>query len=297
MAKDVGVTELKRYRLVSFCFDSLPSLLAESASDGWVEETRRLHEENRRHAAEYVLHEYGDHHSEFKLKNLVDLGNKPFMIPGYHHVLLEQVRRAFVCFGYYPALTGACALGERVLNHLVLQLRDDFRGQPEYKRVYRKNSFADWSAPIEALASWRVLLPEVAQLFRELRDIRNKVVHFSSGLEHDTRTPALGAIHLVTDIVGRQFSACGPQPWFIPVTAGEVYIKKEAESWPFVREFYLPMCSRVGPHHCVTEITPESGFVIADDFDYGNRDVTDDDYMDMRAQAMRSGLLTGPSRA
>ena len=62
----------------------------------------------------------------------------------------------------YPALTGACALGERILNYLILNLRDDFHSTPEYKQVYRKDSFDQWDAPINALASWGVLLPEVA---------------------------------------------------------------------------------------------------------------------------------------
>lgn len=273
---------MKRYRLMRICFDSRPSILAQEISDNWAEEARRLWEENQRRSAEDLLHEFGDHHGEAKLKNLVDLGNKPFTIPGYHHLLLEQIRRAFVCFGYYPALTGACVLGERILNHLMLQLREDFRHTPEYPRVSRKSSFDNWNVPIPVLASWGVLLPEVVPPFHELRVLRNSAIHFSEGLEEDTRTPALRSIELITSIIARQFSACGSQPWFIPISNGEVYIKKEAEKWPFVREFYLPACAYVGPRHRIAEITPQMEFKIVDDSDYGLDEVTDEEFMELR---------------
>jgi hypothetical protein len=69
----------------------------------------------------------------------------------FHNVFFNQVRDSFVIGSYYPALTAACALGERILNHLVLGLRDSFRTAEEYKRVYRKDSFDNWMIPIDVL--------------------------------------------------------------------------------------------------------------------------------------------------
>jgi hypothetical protein len=40
-----------------------------------------------------------------------------------------------------------------VLNHLLLALRGDYQHTPEYKRVYRKDSFDDWNVPIDALTT------------------------------------------------------------------------------------------------------------------------------------------------
>ena len=79
---------------------------------------------------------------------------------------------------YYPALTAACALGERILTYLMLNLRDDFKAHPQYKRVYRRESFEKWDLAIDTLEVWDVLLPEVVTSFRELRDRRNKAIHF-----------------------------------------------------------------------------------------------------------------------
>ncbi len=49
---------------------------------------------------------------------------------------------------YHLALTAACALGERILNHLVLTLRDEFRSSPEFKRIYRSESFDNWEVAL-----------------------------------------------------------------------------------------------------------------------------------------------------
>jgi len=45
----------------------------------------------------------------------------------YHNSFLRRVRDAFASGNYYPALTAGCALGERILNHLILDLREEFR--------------------------------------------------------------------------------------------------------------------------------------------------------------------------
>ena len=96
--------------------------------------------------------------------------------------------------GYYPALTAACSLGERILNHLILILRDDYRHTPEFKTVYRKNSFDNWDVPIDTLESWDVLLPKVAKEFRCLKDMRNKAIHFRPEVDRNDRDLALRAV-------------------------------------------------------------------------------------------------------
>src|SRR3972149_6553409 len=93
-----------------------------------------------------------------KKENFIAIDSKPFSILAFHNRFFEQIRTSFIIGSYYPALTGACALGERILNHLILTLRDDFKNSPEYKKIYRKKSFDDWDVPISILASWGTLL-------------------------------------------------------------------------------------------------------------------------------------------
>lgn len=236
--------------------------------------------EARKAVEEGLVDSYGARACDAKRKNYVDLGDKPFSILAFHNRFFEQIRTAFVMGAYYPALTAACALGERILNHLILILREDYRSTPEYKRVHRKNSFDDWSVSIDALESWGALLPEVAKQFRRLRDMRNKAIHFRPEVDQNDRVLALEAILCLREIVVSQFGALGPQPWFIANTPGEMYIRKQWETKPFIQKVYLPNCRLVGPRHRIETLMPK--VLVWDDFEYGNREVTDDEFAELR---------------
>ena len=81
-------------------------------------------------------------------------------------------------------------LGERILNHLVRDLRDSFRTTPQFKTVYDKHSLDDWEKVISVLDARNVLLPGVVADFRLLRDKRNAALHFRP--ETDTNARELG---------------------------------------------------------------------------------------------------------
>lgn len=76
-------------------------------------------------------------------------------------------------------MVGACTLAERILNHLVIDLREFYRGTPEYRKVLRKDSFDDWRIPIDTLESWGVLLLQAASEFRSLMLLRHRSIHFN----------------------------------------------------------------------------------------------------------------------
>ncbi len=153
-------------------------------------------------------------------------------------------------------LTGACALGERILNHLIIALRNEFRSTQQYKRVHRKDSFDDWSLAIDILAEWEVLLPAAEEAFRELERKRNEAIHFRPETDQDVRQLALDAIGCLQRIIVAQFSGFGTQPWFITGIPGEIYIKKDWEVRPFVRAVYLRNGLLVGPHHRILSLFP-----------------------------------------
>jgi hypothetical protein len=188
---------------------------------------------------------------------------------------------------YYPSLTGACALGERILNHLVLILREDHTKMPEYKTVSRKESFDNWDVAINMLESWDVLLPDAGKSLRDLRDIRNKAVHFQPEVDKNDRALALDAIRCLREIINSQFSAFGPQPWFITNIPGEIYIKKDWEAKPFIRRVYLPNCLAVGPRHKIEALMPR--VAVNDKFQYEDREITDEQFGELRI--MQRGQL------
>jgi hypothetical protein len=268
---------------LSFDFDTRANILTQVIQDHWQENVKELHRRNKQTVLAGLAADFGQVNFQEKVDNLVAIGPKPFSIVSYHNKFFEQARRAFIVGSYYPALTATCALGERVLNHLVLLLRDDFRNTPEYKYVYKRDSFDSWDLPIHTLVSWDVLAGVTAERFRELAHVRNRhAIHFNPDTDQNDRPLALEAIRLMTDIIITQFSAAGPQPWFLGDVPGEIYIKQDAESQPFVQKVYLPNCLHLGPYHDVQSIDTNGRMTIRDDYPYEDSRITDDEFSRLR---------------
>lgn len=276
---------MKRYRILQWDFDTRVRTLADPIRDEWEEKVKQLHYENRKKTEQGLIAQYGIIDAEQKKKNFIDLEAKPFSILAFHNRFFEQVRTSFVMGAYYPVLTAACALGERILNHLVLTLRDDYKSTLEYKNIYRKDSFDDWSLAINTLASWNVLLPDVKNRFIELMGMRHKAIHFRPETDLNDRELALKAVRCLQDIIGTQFSGFGAQPWFITNIPGEIYIKKEWENQPFIKKIYLPNCVLVGYKHRVVSIVPQ--LVINDQFHYEDDTLTDEEFAKLRQEDLK----------
>lgn len=184
---------------------------------------------------------------------------------------------AFVAGAYYPALTAASALGERILNHLILALREDFRLTPQYKAVARKDSFDNWDLAIDTLVAWDVLLPSVVENFRDLRDVRHRTLHFNPETDKNDRELAVRALGLLTRIVREQFSAIEQRPWFIPHRTATAFVRKEWETRPSVARVILPNCVLVGPRHRLRggETTPWA----VEDEDYPAVSISDGEFI------------------
>jgi hypothetical protein len=213
---------VKRYRVVNMHFDTTANVLGmldPKIQDDWPQATKDLAIRNRDQLRAGLVASYGNGHFEVKLANLRDIGMLPFSVIAFHNNFLEQARHAFVMGLYYPALTATCALGERVLNHLVLLLRDDHRETPEYAKVAKKESFDNWHVSVEVLSAWGVFLPLVAAAFKKLERLRHQAIHFDPSIDADPRTPALAAIRLFQEIVQGQFSS--------------QRIRKRVEGWRF----------------------------------------------------------------
>jgi hypothetical protein len=270
---------VKRYRVLSFDFDSRAAMLAMEIGDDWDENVKDGHLQSKEAIRAGLVHEFGEFAAADKLKNFVELGPKPWSVIAFHNAFAHQARAAFVVGAYYPAVTAACALGERILNHLVLLLREDFRSTREYKLVYRKDSFDNWFLPIRTLEKWEVLLPDAAEAFRALAVLRNRVLHFDPATDHNDRELALDAIRLLDRVVDTQFGFFGTQPWFIPGIGGASYIRKAAEGQPFVSRIYLPNSHLVGPCHTIEFV--DSRVLVHDLEEYPVREISDEEFKDL----------------
>lgn len=279
----------RRYRVFTLDFDARADILSMQIDEAWDDAAKVQWQAHKESIIQRLGIQYGTSQIAQKVQNFTDLGSKPFSIIAYHNAFFEQARGAFVVGSYYPALTAACSLGERILNHLIIDLREVFRTSPEYKSVYRKGSFDDWTLAIDTLSSWGVLLPEVAENFRKLEKLRHRSIHFNQATYANVRDDALTAMLLLREIVGNQFSAFGPQPWFIVGTPGASFIKREYETNPFIRAYFLPRCPFVGPRHSIGFDPPNMQPQFFDLDDYGDVVLTDEEFASSYEEARKLG--------
>lgn len=271
---------MKRYRVLCYSFDTRAHVLNQEIKEDWEEKIKIQWKSNKENITQELKEEFGEYYTERKIQNFCDMGSMPMSILAFHNKFLHQCRTSFIMGAYYPALTGVCALGERILNHLLLALRNDFKHTPQYKEVYNKSSFDNWVRAIDILSAWGILLENVVTLYKELAVIRNKSLHFNPETDTNDRVLTLEAIHLIQNIIGEQFSAFGVQPWFIDTIPGEAYIKKAWESKPFIKAIYLPNCQLVGSKHKLR--FGDNTWIVDDNYNYDSIEISDDEFAKMR---------------
>jgi hypothetical protein len=259
-------------------FDTRASLLEMEIKEDWEPKVKQMHRSNNYAIIEGLMYEYGTQAGFQKVFNFTEMGPAPFSIIAFHNKFLHQIRDAYTIGAFYPALTAACALGERILNQLILHLRDSFQSTSEYKKVYRKDSIDDWEVAISTLESWNVLLPEVASKFRELMQLRHRSLHFNPETDTNDHDLALGAVKKLSEIITGQFAAFGTQPWYF-IAAGSTFVKRSQEKVPFVQRIVLPSCRLVGPLHTLE--SKRNVWLVHDDNTYEDREITDEEFSEM----------------
>lgn len=257
-------------------------MLSQEIGEDWEPEVQEQWRTNQANVREHLIHTFGIEDYEQKIQNFVDIDAAPWSVAGLHTTYLQQVRAAFVSMNYYPALVGTCGLGERLLNQLVLTLRDDYADHPATKHVKNKKSFDDWSKCIKTLRAWGVVSTEVGRNYGELMSLRHGAVHYRPGLDSgEARADALKALHLFSGIVEAMFKPIGEQPHYFSGPIGRSYVRLDAESDPFVRRFILPSCVLVSPkYRFVASAGGPGGFDVYDDPAYGADEppLTDDEF-------------------
>jgi hypothetical protein len=244
---------MKRFRPIAVQFDSR-ALLMRADTKQYSQTVLNNHLKNLQSIDRELEYEYGAHGFDLKKKNFIDLGVHPFSVVAYHNEYLTQIRRSYICGDYYPALTGACSLGERILNHMIFTLRDDFK-HIKIKGINSPNPESNWDKCILALSKWKVLLPEVVQHFKELKELRHESVHYNTVTDEVPAKKALLTITHIQEITRLQFGALGIQPWYFH-GSDACYVKKTYEDDPFVRNYILPSCLYLSPFYRVTQVMP-----------------------------------------
>lgn len=264
----------RRYMVYSMDFDSR-AIFLEDCEDGWDQKPKEMHEANRQKVISELKVEFGGHGIEGKTDNFRKIGTKPFSLVAYHNLLFDDVRRAFIIGSYYPALVGACALAERLLNHLIIDLREFYKDSQIYKKVYRKNSFDNWELALSALKEWQAIKEETLSEFAALKHLRHRSIHFNPATYSTIKGDALAAVVHLTKIIDLQFSAWGLHPWLIEGTRGFVFIKREWECNPFVEKYVIPNATLVGPYFSMGF---GNGPEVSDHLTYGSKTLSDEEF-------------------
>ncbi len=199
-------------------------------------------QEAKKQLSDSLRDQWGDQSFALKLERFKKLNLSYLGIPDEYYGLLRQIVDSYCCGYFYPAMTSAGALGERILNRLLIRTRDYFKGTPQYKAIYRKRSFDSWDKPISVLMEWNIISADVAEAFHKLKDYRNDSIHYQEGYSFEENAKA--AITQLASIIDLQFNYTRRKDlfWIFDVP-GEIWLRSEQSQDPFVKEFVLPHCA------------------------------------------------------
>lgn len=309
---------MKRYRIFRSDFDFRANILNQT-TEGFSKEEKALLQKQKDKIKKEIINEFGRTGGEDKIKRFKERGEKPFSIITYHNFLLDQIRNSYVQGAFYPALTSACTLGERILNHLILDLREEFKEIKPQKEnshpcsdcknydllkqkglikveldIYTCKSCSNWKLMIETLSNWSVINPYVKGLFDDLQKKRHKSIHFNAKLTANLEKESLKAIEILQNIIKMQFSAFFDSEYFINVK-GEAYLKKELEDKPFFKKYYIPNCKLVTPFYTVkTVMSKDILYFIIQDIEIEDKEISDGEFSKRREEFIKSGTVPKP---
>lgn len=270
----------RRYLPLAFSFDTRALILEINTSE-FESKIAAQWEDNKRHVREELIIEFGVASYERMISDFTALGPAPWSIIARHNTFLKHMRGSFIWGAYYAALVAAGALGERLLNQLIVTLKGDYRDHAASVRIKGKASIQNWKLAVGVLHDWGVISADTSKDFLRLNMLRNKAVHYEPGLdESDAREDALAAARIVTRIVEAIFNPLGNgPPLFIAGVAGQSFIALEREADPFVKHFMIPASVLVSPNYEV-QPTADQQFAVFDDVNYQDEfsELTDEEF-------------------
>jgi hypothetical protein len=234
----------RRYRLGGFFVDGRRGLLGTKQYGD--EEVARLQAE------------LGVQNFDLKLKRWKGIAYPPIGLIDEYPQKITEIINAYSMGYMYPAVTSCCCLAERILNRLVLQCRKHFKSHQEYKKVFRKKSFDDWDYMLKLIKEWKLIPSGAIELFDELRPIRHQSIHYNEG--YDFEAIAESAVNKLISAITEVFGVMNRKDIYLVFDVpGEVWVRSEAESLPFVKEFVIPHCYRA---HAVHDVDYANGKIV-----------------------------------
>ncbi len=223
------------YRVMGFVLDTRVNILKNPAMNSHQLQIKKQ-----------LQSEWGARDFDKKLDRFINLNLAFIGIPEEYYNLLWTVTSTY-CSGYfYPAMTSAGSLGERILNRLILKTRGYFTSSEHYKKIWNKKSFDQWDKVIEILEDWQIISKEVSELFNKLKKYRNDSIHYND--DYDFELNSHDAVKTLAEIINKHFNYHNRTDLFwVYNIPGEIWVKSEKINDPFVKEFVLPHCLQLTP--------------------------------------------------
>ncbi|MDQ7837228.1 MAG: hypothetical protein RDU59_01900 [Thermodesulfobacteriota bacterium] len=220
----------RRYRLMGFFIDTIRGFYSTPA-------LKEQADTNTEHLKAALGHEK----FEQKLERWLRIQYPPLGLIDEYPEKITQIINTYSAGYFYPAVTSACCLAERILNRLILKTREHFKGDPHYKRVYRKESFDDWGKMITIIHDWRLVPEKAITTMKELMPIRHQSIHYSGtfdfeAIASDVINKLIAAITEIFGVINRK------DIYLVFDVPGEIWVRHHAQDHPFVKEFVLPHC-------------------------------------------------------
>lgn len=193
-----------------------------------------------------LKNEWGELNFDEKLERYKNLNFSLLGIPGEYYNLLWSVTSSYCCGLFYPAMTSCGALGERILNQLILKTRKYYKSSIHYKKIHKKQSFDQWDIVLTILKDWEIITDEIVELFKKLKKFRNDSIHYND--EYDFEKNSHEALLCLAQIIDRLFNYRSRKElfWVFDIP-GEIWVKNSVVNEPFVKEFVLPYCMALTP--------------------------------------------------
>lgn len=243
------------YRLITFFIDGRRGIFDD------LKDIKNAHVKNmQKEIKKHLILMFGEHEFSKKFKRWKSINPPCLYIIEEYVDKLNITIDAYSCGYFYPAMTSACALGERILNRLLLKTKKHFKSNQFYKKVYNKDSFNDWDFMIKVLADWKILNKELVDIFAKLKEFRNDSIHYNENYNFKKNT--LIAINYLIEAINNLFGVMKRTDifWIFNVP-GEIWLKSEAENLPFVKEFIISHCYQA---HAIHQIDEKNNKILED---------------------------------
>jgi len=220
----------RRYRLLNFHIDTRRGFYSESAM---IPSAAR--------DTEHLRAELGSHNFDVKFERWRRIDYLPLGLVDEYPEKIQHIINTYSIGYFYPAVTSSCCLAERILNRLMLKTRSHFKSHQEHKRIHRKSSFDDWQKLLSLISEWNLVPARAIECFRVLMPIRHQSIHYSETYDFKAMAPL--TINTLIAAVTEVFGVLNRKDIYMVFDApGEVWVRSEAQSLPFVKEFVLPHC-------------------------------------------------------